>query len=189
MRLPVAAALLACVPLLAACTASEQSTPQPAKAAAGEKAAPVAGEVAAAYVPPEGAVVVGEPLEGKERVTLAEVRAHPEKYFDQTLFVEATVVDVCQSKGCWMTVKDGDVEPIWVAWGTGCGGKYAFPKDSAGRRVLVQGSFYEKEISEKDAEHLAEESQGLKADEIAGKTYEMNATAVVVLPTEKKADA
>ena len=188
MKLRVPAALMACASLLAACTAADQSTPEPAEApAASEPAA----EAAAAYQPPEGSVHVGEALEAKERVTLTQVRATPEKYFEQTIFVEATAVDVCQAKGCWMTVKDGEVEPIWVAWNTGCGGKYAFPKDVAGKRILVQGSFYEKEISEKDAEHLAEESQGLKADEIAGKTYEMNATAVIILPAaeEEKAEA
>ena len=136
---------------------------------------------------PTGAVHLGEALEGKDRVTLATVRANPEKYFEQTLFVEATAVDVCQSKGCWMTVTDGDAEPIWVAWGTGCGGKYSFPKDVSGKRVLIQGSFCEKEISEKDAKHLAEESKGMDAEKIAGRTFEMNATAVVVLPVETKA--
>ena len=186
MKLHVLAALLAGTSLLAACTAADQSTPEPAEKAAVEDAAV---EVAAAYQPPEGSVHVGEPLEAKERVTLTQVRSAPEKYFEQTLFVEATVVDVCQSKGCWMTVMDGEVEAIWVSWGTGCGGKYAFPKDASGKRVLVQGSFYEKEISEKDAEHLAEESKGLKAEEIAGKTYEMNATAVIILPAVVETEA
>ncbi|MGQ0721707.1 MAG: DUF4920 domain-containing protein, partial [Candidatus Eiseniibacteriota bacterium] len=113
---------------------------------------------------------------------LAAVLAEPAKYFEKTIVVEATAAAVCQSKGCWMTITDGEAEPIWVRWSSGCGGQYAFPKDAAGRRVLVQGSFYEKEIAPADAAHLAAESKGLVAEDIAGKTYEMNATAFVLLP-------
>jgi hypothetical protein len=47
--------------------------------------------------------------------------------------------------------------------------------------MLVQGSLYAKTISEADAEHLAAESEGLEAAQIAGDTFEINATACVVL--------
>ncbi|NNE44746.1 MAG: hypothetical protein HKN12_11105, partial [Gemmatimonadetes bacterium] len=60
--------------------------------------------------------------------------------------------------------------------------------DLAGQRVLIQGSFYAKEIDTDAAEHLAAESKDLKAEEIVGKTYEMNATACVILPAEAAAD-
>ena len=52
----------------------------------------------------------------------------------------------------------------------------------SGKRVIVQGSLYEKEIDEAAAEHIAGESDGLTAEEIAGKTFEMNVTACVILP-------
>ena len=73
-----------------------------------------------------------------------------------------------------------------MRWATGCGGKYSFPKDASGRRILVQGSFYAKEIAPEDAEHIAGESPGMKMDvkDIAGKTFEMNATACVLLPAQ-----
>ena len=50
--------------------------------------------------------------------------------------------------------------------------------------MILQGSFYAKEISPEDAEHLASESGSMQADDIAGQTYEINATACVVLPDE-----
>lgn len=170
-------ALFAVALLVAGCSGQPASEEAPAeKAGNGEQAVAEAPQI------PEGAVHVGQPLEGKEPVRLAQVKSHPEDYFEKTILVEAVAQDVCQSKGCWMTIADGEGDPIWVAWGTGCGGKYAFPKDVGGKRVLVQGSFYEKEISPKDAEHLAEESKGLKAEDIAGRTFEMNATACIILP-------
>lgn len=131
---------------------------------------------------PEGAAKVGQELVAGDAVKLAAVLAEPTKFFEKTIVVEATATAVCQSKGCWMTITDGAGEPIWVRWSSGCGGQYAFPKDAAGRRVLVQGSFYEKEIAPVDAAHLAAESEGVVAEEIQGKTFELNATAFVLLP-------
>lgn len=131
----------------------------------------------------EGSTLIGETITVAEpALKLAAVRGKPEAYFEKTILVEATIAAVCQSKGCWMTVTDEGVEPIWVRWSTGCGGKYAFPKDAVGRRVVVQGSFYAKEVSPAEAEHLAAESKTLKAEEIAKKGFEMNATACVLLP-------
>lgn len=140
----------------------------------------------AAYRAPEGATLVGEEITVEKPVQLAVVKKSPADYFEQTILVEATAANVCQSKGCWMTMTDGEGEPIWVRWSSGCGGKYAFPKDASGKRVVIQGSIYEKEIDAAAAEHLAEESENMKAEEITGKTLEMNATAFVILPGEKE---
>lgn len=147
--------------------------------AAAEKAMP-------AFAMPEGATHVGQAIEIAEPVRLAAVKKDPEAYFDKTILVEADASAVCQSKGCWLTISDGEDagDPIWVRWASGCGGKYAFPKDLAGQRILIQGSFYEKEIAPADAEHLAAESKDLKAEDIVGRTFEMNATACVILPAE-----
>ena len=121
---------------------------------------------------------VGEPLEPREIVHYAVVDENPPAYFEQTVLVEATVVAVCQSKGCWMQVEDAG-HTAMVRWYTDCGGKYAFPKDLAGKRVLIQGSFYPKTLSEDDAEHLQQEAGG--ALEIPLEGYEFNATAILVL--------
>jgi len=146
---------------------------------------PGAADAPKAAALPEGAEPLGEPITVTEApVPLATVRANPEAYFEKTILVEATAQDICQKAGCWMTIVDGDGEPIWVRWSSGCGGQYAFPKDAQGRRLLVQGSFYAKEIAPEDAEHIAGESPGMKmaTEDIAGKTFEMNATACVLLP-------
>ena len=66
---------------------------------------------------------------------------------DRVVLVEATAKAVCQNAGCWMQVEDGG-RTAMVRWETGCGGKYAFPKDIAGRRVLIQGTFYPKTLTE-----------------------------------------
>lgn len=145
-----------------------------------------AAETALARTWPEGTVLIGEPIQAGEPVKLAAVQADPTAYFEKTILVEATAAAICQARGCWMTITDGEGEPIWVRWSSGCGGKYAFPKDAAGRRMIVQGSFYEKEIDAAAAEHLAAENETIDKDAIVGKTFEMNATGCVVLPAEAK---
>ena len=120
----------------------------------------------------------GEPMEVQASVAFATVDETPSDYYERTVLVEATVTAVCARKGCWMQVEDAG-KTAMVRWETGCDGKYAFPEDAVGKRVLVQGSFYPKEISEQDDEHLEEEAG--KSLEIDREGYEFNASAVLIL--------
>lgn len=121
---------------------------------------------------------IGEPIVRQDAVRFAVVDADPTAYFERTLLVEATIVAVCQKVGCWMQVEDGG-RTAMVRWESGCGGRYAFPPGAVGRRVLIQGSFYPKTISEEDAEHLEEEAaEGVV---IPREGYEFNASAILVL--------
>jgi hypothetical protein len=124
---------------------------------------------------------VGEEMAVRPAVAFAVVDASPSDYFDQTVLVEATVTAVCKAKGCWMQVED-EGRTAMVRWETGCDGQYAFPEDAVGRRVLVQGSFYPKAMSEEDAEHLEQESN--EAIEIERDGYEFNASAVLLIADE-----
>lgn len=126
---------------------------------------------------PEGHAI-GEPIVRQDAVRFAVVDADPPAYFERTLLVEATVTAVCQKAGCWMQVAD-EGRTALVRWETGCGGQYAFPPDAVGRRVLIQGSFYPKELSEEDAQHMQEEAGS--AVELARDGYEFNASAILVL--------
>lgn len=119
----------------------------------------------------------GEPLEGKRLVSYSVVEQAPADHFEQTLFVEATVVAVCQKAGCWMQIEDGG-ETAMVRWESGCGGKYAFPADAVGKRVHIQGSFYPKTISPEDVEHL--QSEAAPGVVIPQETWEFNASAVLI---------
>ena len=125
---------------------------------------------------------IGEPMEPKQTVTFATVHANPSEYFEQTLLVEATATAVCVKAGCWLQIEDSGSTAM-VRWESGCGGKYMFPEDIAGRRILIQGSFYPKELTEADAEHMQEEA-GTEV-EIERDGYEFNASAVLVLADDK----
>jgi len=125
-----------------------------------------------------GGTAIGKPMEERPAVHFAVVDAAPQEYFDRTVLVEATVTAVCQNSGCWMQIQDEGRSAL-VRWETGCGGEYAFPKDAAGKRVLIQGTFCKKSLSREEVEHLKEESRG-KVD-VPLETYEFNASAVRIL--------
>lgn len=121
-----------------------------------------------AQLPPLGkpAGAFGAPLDEKtERVSLGALAQAPEKWADKTILVEATIQDVCQKKGCWMVLVEGEAN-MRVKFKD-----YAFfvPRDAKGRRVLVQGTAKVEEISEEVARHYAEEGGNPdKAKEIHG---------------------
>lgn len=177
------AAAFGAVFLLSACAKS----PGVGGAMHDSKAEAPAGDVPAAatpatFAPPAGATSIGKALTQPTPMKLAALQANVAPHLQETVLVEATAEAVCQAKGCWMTVKDGEGAPIWVRWSSGCGGEFAFPKDAAGKRVVVEGTLSEKEITAEEAEHYAGESPGMDATKIAGKTFEINATACVVMP-------
>jgi len=123
-------------------------------------------------------VRVGSDVQAQPSVPLATVAARPQEFLERTLLVEATVLAVCQKKGCWMQVEDGGRTAL-VRWESGCGGAFAFPPDAVGKRVLIQGSVYPKTLTEADALHMEEEAGGKLALDRAG--YELNASALIVL--------
>ena len=121
----------------------------------------------------------GEAIQPQALVDFATVDANPSEYFERTVLVEATGVAVCQKAGCWMKIED-EGKTAMVRWETGCGGKYKFPEDAVGKRIVIQGSFYPKTISPEDAEHMREEA-GDEALEIPLEGYEFNASAMIVI--------
>lgn len=65
-----------------------------------------------------------------------------------------TVQEVCQVKGCWMTITSDEegAEPIMVRFKD-----YGFfmPKDIAGRKVIMEGKAFAEETSVEDLRHYA----------------------------------
>src|SRR5918912_4415 len=84
-------------------------------------------------------------------VALGEVMAHVEKYANRPVKVEGEIKDVCQAKGCWLVVTDGE-RAMRVTFKD-----YAFfvPKDAAGKKVVLEGLVEKKTISEMHAQHIA----------------------------------
>lgn len=100
----------------------------------------------------------GEAFTDAKVVALDEVISNVEKYAGKQVKVEGEIKDVCQAKGCWLVVTDGE-RAMRVSFKD-----YGFfvPKDAAGKRVVLEGKVEKKIISEMHAQHLAQESKEKK---------------------------
>lgn len=74
-----------------------------------------------------------------------------------------TVHEVCQAKGCWMTVAAGPAETMMVKFKD-----YAFfvPKDISGRDVTMQGKAFYEVVPVDELRHLAQDG-GASAEAVA----------------------
>ncbi len=79
--------------------------------------------------------------------------------------VSGVVKEVCQVKGCWMTIQDpkSSIEPFFVKFE---GYSFFVPKDIAGQQVIVEGIAYKKTTPVDELRHYAEDA-GKSETEIA----------------------
>lgn len=112
----------------------------------------------------------GKPLQGLKPTTVAEVLAKPQA--GQIVRLEGVIEAVCQEKGCWIGLKQGD-QAIHVAME---GHSFFLPKDSKGRKVAVEGKVIVKERAKAEVEHL--EAEGAKQ---AAAKVSIEATGVELL--------
>ena len=77
--------------------------------------------------------------------------------------LEGKVSEVCQAKGCWMTLDKGDGSTIRVTFKD-----YGFfvPKDIAGKNVIISGKAYVATTTVDELKHYAEDA-GKTEEEIA----------------------
>lgn len=116
-----------------------------------------------------------------EMVSLDQVMQEPDKYLGSEVKVSGTVTDVCEKKGCWIKLKDGDNE-ITVRFKD-----YAFfvPTDVVNAQVTVQGII---EVAQND--HIMQEANKHSADSTASAEvqYAFTANAVELIPAPKAAE-
>jgi len=123
----------------------------------------------------------GAGVKSKARMPLAQAVA--EKKFNTSIALTATVAEVCQVKGCWMILVDGDtkVRVTFKDYG------FFMPKNLAGTKIVVEGVLSEEVLSEKDARHYAEDAGKSKAEiaKIKGDQRELGFEATGVLAPKK----
>ncbi len=93
----------------------------------------------------------------------------------------AKVVEVCQSKGCWMTLTLDNGQEAMVKFKD-----YAFfmPKDISGKDVILNGKAYVNEVPVDEQRHYAEDA-GKSKEDIAAitmpkKTFSFEADGVLI---------
>jgi len=80
--------------------------------------------------------------------------------------VEGEIVEVCQSKGCWMKVRKSDGSEVRITFKDY---GYFVPKDGAGKWAVLEGVAFYDTLSVETLRHYAEDA-GKSADEIAAIT-------------------
>ncbi|MGJ8592814.1 MAG: DUF4920 domain-containing protein [Aquaticitalea sp.] len=93
----------------------------------------------------------------------------------------AKVIEVCQAKGCWMTLNLDNGEEAMVKFKD-----YAFfmPKDISGKEVILNGKAYVNEVPVDEQRHYAEDA-GKSKEEVEAitepkKTFSFEADGVLI---------
>lgn len=115
---------------------------------------------------------------------LADILRDPAAFADRTVRVDGTVGGVCQRKGCWMMLRDGDNE-VRVRFRD-----YAFfvPLDASGRRAAIEGTAKVEVTSEALRRHLAEDA-GQPPEAVAKIAGDTTAVQIVADAVELCGDA
>lgn len=122
----------------------------------------------------------GAPPTLEQATPLAELLANPEAFAERTVLVRGEIHDVCQKKGCWTILRDGEAF-VRVRFAD-----YAFfvPKDSRGREAVAQGQLTLRTLSEREARHYEAETRGGAPESVEGPQREVGflATGIRIAP-------
>ena len=122
---------------------------------------------------PPPAQEFGDTLQLSRETPLAEIVAKADDWGERKVLVRGRVADVCQRKGCWTILQDGETR-VRVRFKD-----YAFflPTDCNGREALVEGIVEVKTLSEAMARHYEEESTDGAPEAVQGPRREVGITA------------
>jgi hypothetical protein len=105
----------------------------------------------------------GDKITAQGAVTVTELNKSMEGKTELQAKVEGVVLEVCQTKGCWMTMENGDGTKMRVTFKD-----YGFfvPKDISGKTVVIEGIAKVTTTTVEELRHYAEDA-GKSKEEIA----------------------
>lgn len=112
----------------------------------------------------DGKIKRGAEIGDSKMVSLEKIFKNPEKYAGKTVRVKGFVVRSCKMEGCWAELgaeKDA-TQTIRVKMKDHA---FFIPLQSAGYKVLTEGTFSVKTLSQEEVKHLMEED-GAKFEKI-----------------------
>lgn len=97
----------------------------------------------------------GEVITKKGAISAKKLPQKMEEEESIDIKVKGVITEVCQAKGCWMTMDVGDDELMRVKFKD-----YGFfvPKDAAGKTVIIQGVAKKEMVGVDELKHLAEDA-------------------------------
>jgi len=97
--------------------------------------------------------VFGSEFDQADNVPVQEVAASPSDYLGEPVKVSGTITEVCQGRGCWMTLQVSDAQLVRIVMPRDEDNNYLFTLDKgmSGRRAIVQGTLDESTLAEFEA--------------------------------------
>lgn len=122
-----------------------------------------------------GGIHYGTTFTLAEKTPLGKVASGAADGQELSVRVTGTIDKVCQKKGCWMVVKDGEVEARVIMKDAA----FTVPLDSTGKPAQVEGTLKVRVYTEAQAKHLAEDG-GQDPNAVKGEKKEFLLTATAV---------
>ncbi len=136
----------------------------------------------------EGAVRLSEPVTvtqdyeefgapvvaAESAMPLGELVGAGEEYLGREITLTTRIAKVCRKKGCFFIARDGNA----VARITFKDYGFFIPTDSAGKKVLLNGTFERRDITEAQAKHYRKDLGEAPDGAAGGSEYHIVATAV-----------
>ncbi len=110
----------------------------------------------------------------KESKPLSQVLASG-KEFKDPVQISGQVDSVCQKKGCWLVVKDGEAQARILMKDHA----FSVPMDSKGKPVIVEGTIATRTFNEAETKHL-EKDAGKDPAAVSGERTEYVLTATAI---------
>lgn len=97
--------------------------------------------------------VFGSEFDQTDAVPVQQVAASPADYLGDPVKVSGTITEVCQGRGCWMTLQVSDAQLVRIVMPRDEENNYLFTLDKgmSGRRAIVQGILDESTLAEFEA--------------------------------------
>jgi hypothetical protein len=97
----------------------------------------------------------GEPIDKKGAVSVKKLAQKMDEAESLDIKVKGTITEVCQAKGCWMTLDLGNDELMRVKFKD-----YGFfvPKDAVGKTAIIKGIAKNEIVGVDELKHLAEDA-------------------------------
>ena len=130
-------------------------------------------------------LTLGKPLAAQTPIALATLLSHSAQYAGKTVQVKGKIAAVCQEMGCWMDLVNDAGQKLRIKVNDG---EIVFPKDSAGKMAIAEGTFTKVVLTREEAVEQAKEDaseSGQKFDPASIKTgvtyYQIQGTGAVIL--------
>ena len=115
------------------------------------------------------------PVEGRA-VTLTEAISGLERGESEFVKIKGQITEVCQAKGCWMILVDGDTYARVTFENYG----FFVPTETSMQRSVVYGQLSERVLSGEQAEHYAQDAGSQSSLELHGEVKEYSIVARAV---------